>query len=53
MIRNGFHLAQTEEEKQAIYRFRYDVYVEEMGRYGSAADHEKSLPPSALPLSAR
>ncbi len=43
MIRNGFHLAETEAEKQAIYRFRYDVYVEEMGRYGSAADHEKRL----------
>jgi hypothetical protein len=40
MIRSGMHLATTEEEKEAVYRFRYDVYVEEMGRYGQAADHE-------------
>jgi hypothetical protein len=40
MIRSGTHLAKTEEEKQAVYRFRYDVYVEEMGRYGEAADHD-------------
>ncbi len=33
-------LATTEEEKEAVYRFRYDVYVEEMGRLGEAADHE-------------
>ena len=23
----------TEAEREAIYRFRYDIYVEEMGRY--------------------
>lgn len=34
------HLADTAEEKEAVYRFRYDVYVEEMGRYADAADHE-------------
>ena len=34
------HLASTEEEKEAVYRFRYDVYVKEMGRYSEAADHE-------------
>jgi len=39
MVRSGIHLAQSEDEKQAVYRFRYDVYVEEMGRYGTAADH--------------
>jgi CRP-like cAMP-binding protein len=43
MIRPGIHLAETEAEKQAVYRFRYDVYVEEMGRYGAAADHENRL----------
>lgn len=31
--------AETTEEKEAVYRFRYSVYVEEMGRYGSVADH--------------
>ena len=40
MIRSGIHLAETEAEKQAVYRFRYDVYVEEMGRYRGVADHE-------------
>ena len=40
MIRSGMHLAATEEEKEAVYRFRNHVYVEEMGRYGDTADHE-------------
>ena len=39
MVRSGIHLAEHEDEKEAVYRFRYDVYVEEMGRYGTAADH--------------
>jgi hypothetical protein len=43
MIRPGTHLAESEQEKLAVYRFRYDVYVEEMGRYGGAADHERRL----------
>jgi Cyclic nucleotide-binding domain/Acetyltransferase (GNAT) domain len=32
-------LAETDEEKEAVYRFRYTVYVEEMGRYQNSADH--------------
>ncbi len=32
-------LAETEEQKEAVYRFRYSVYVEEMGRYQDSADH--------------
>src|SRR5262245_66044110 len=43
MIRTGFHAAQTEEEKLAVYRLRYDIYVEEMGRYRGAADHDRRL----------
>src|SRR5262245_2669306 len=43
MIRPGFHAAETEEEKFAVYRLRYDIYVEEMGRYRGAADHERRL----------
>ncbi len=39
MVRNGLHTAESEEEKEAVYRFRYDVYVEEMGRYRDVADH--------------
>ena len=43
MIRSGIHTAQTDEEKLAVYRFRYDIYVEEMGRYRSVADHVRRL----------
>ncbi len=31
----------TEAEREAVYRFRYEVYVEEMGRYQAVADHER------------
>jgi Cyclic nucleotide-binding domain len=31
--------AVTDDEKEAVYRFRYTVYVEEMGRYHGTADH--------------
>src|ERR1700694_2571781 len=34
-----FGLAKTPGEKEAVYRFRYSVYVEEMGRYQDTADH--------------
>jgi Cyclic nucleotide-binding domain len=40
MVRPGVHLAETEEEKEAVYRLRYDVYVEEMGRFRGLADHK-------------
>jgi len=43
LIRSGIHSAETEDEKRAVYRFRYDVYVEEMGRYAGVADHENRL----------
>ena len=33
-------IATTQDEKEAVFRFRYSVYVEEMGRYQSTADHE-------------
>ncbi len=36
-------IAQTPDEKRAVYRLRYDVYVEEMGRYRSVADHEQRM----------
>jgi hypothetical protein len=32
--------ADTDEDEEAVYRFRYSVYVEEMGRYQDTADHE-------------
>lgn len=34
-------VAATEEDRDDIYRFRYSVYVEELGRYRSVADHER------------
>ncbi len=36
-------IAETAAEKQAVYRFRYKVYVEEMGRYRSTADHQQRV----------
>jgi len=38
-VREGIHTAESEEEREAVFRFRYDVYVEEMGRYQEVADH--------------
>ncbi len=33
-------LAQTDEEREAVYRFRYPIYVEEKGFYQGTADHD-------------
>ncbi len=43
MVRSGIYLAESDDEKRAVYRFRYDVYVQEMGRYRGVADHENRL----------
>jgi Cyclic nucleotide-binding domain len=32
--------AESEEDREEIFRFRYSVYVEEMGRYRRGADHQ-------------
>src|SRR5258708_33002004 len=32
--------AESEQEREALFRFRYSVYVEELGRYGRIADHQ-------------
>ena len=40
-IRDGEHIAETEEEKAAIYRLRHDVFVKEMGRYKETPDHDR------------
>jgi CRP-like cAMP-binding protein len=34
------HKAETEKEREAIYRFRYQIYIEEL-KYNYAADHER------------
>lgn len=36
-------MAETEEERRAVYRLRYDVYVEEMERYQTVADHKQRM----------
>jgi hypothetical protein len=36
-------MARTLEEREAVFRFWYSVYVEEMGRYQAAADHVNRL----------
>ena len=38
-----FHYAETEAERESIYRLRYNVYVEEMHIFGDVADHENQL----------
>jgi len=40
LLKNGVHTARSEEEKEAVYRFRYQIYVLEMGRYTGVADHK-------------
>ncbi len=36
-------IAETKDEREAVYRLRYDVYVEEMGRYQTVADHKRRM----------
>jgi len=43
MGRSGVFFAETQAEKEAVYRFRYKIYVTEMGRYASVADHERKM----------
>ncbi len=38
-----FHFAETESERNMIYRLRYRVYVEEMQIFGSIADHARGM----------
>jgi hypothetical protein len=38
-----YRIATTEPERAALYRFRYRVYVEEMGRYRATADHVRGM----------
>ena len=40
-------LARTDDERQAVYRFRYRVYVEEMGLSLPEADHAGRRPDPA------
>ena len=35
--------AETAEERERVFRFRYQVYVEEMGKRSSAADHTRRI----------
>lgn len=38
-----FGIVETAAERDAVYRLRYDVYVEEMGRYQTVADHARRM----------
>jgi hypothetical protein len=35
--------ADTDAEKEGVFRHRYEVYVEEMGRYHAIADHDRRM----------
>lgn len=37
------HIAQTEAERQAIYRFRYQIYIQELGKQLEKADHQQQI----------
>lgn len=37
------HLARTQEEREAVYRFRYRIYVEELQREIGGVDHERRM----------
>ncbi len=37
------HLARTRAEREAVYRFRYEIYVDELGRKLGGADHERRM----------
>jgi hypothetical protein len=36
-------VAETAAEREAVQRFRYDVYVDELHRYGARADHDRRM----------
>ena len=36
-------LAESAEEREAIQQFRYEVYVDELHRYGRRADHGQRM----------
>jgi len=38
---SGVRFAATPEERSAVYRLRYRIYVEEMDRFADQADHER------------
>ena len=39
----SYHYAHTQEELDAIYRLRYEIYVEEMQIFGDVADHQNRM----------
>src|SRR5262245_33143317 len=38
-----FGMVETEEQLRGVQQLRYDVYVEELGRYKAKADHENRI----------
>lgn len=43
MSKPTFHIAKTQAEKEAIYRLRYQIYIEEMHLFEDVADNENKL----------
>lgn len=39
----SYHFADTKSEREAIYRLRYEIYVEEMHIFGDVADHDNRM----------
>lgn len=39
----SYHFANTKAERNAIYRLRYEIYVEEMQIFGDVADHQNRM----------
>lgn len=42
-VKTMIRQAITPEDREKVYRLRYDIYVEEMGRYRSLADHDRRM----------
>ena len=42
-MNTAIHIAETPAEREAIYKLRYQIYVEEMHIFGSVANHDEQL----------
>jgi len=42
-MEDGIRFAETAQEKEAVFRLRYDIYVKDMGLFGDQADHAKKV----------
>lgn len=42
-VKDGIYPAETEEERRTVFSLRYQVYVQELGRYKDIADHDQKM----------